>query len=67
MKMFTPVLAGVRGIATEICVAHSEFVEFGQTLFPVKPQSSALPRLDGSLLLIAAKGRTARQKCANSC
>jgi len=39
MKMFTPVLAGVRGIVTEVCVADSDFVEFGQTLFRVKPQS----------------------------
>lgn len=39
MKMFTPVLAGVRGIVTEVCVADAEFVEFGQTLFRVKPQS----------------------------
>lgn len=39
MKMFTPVLAGVRGIITEVCVADSDFVEFGQTLFRVKPQS----------------------------
>lgn len=39
MKMFTPVLAGVRGTITEVCVADSEFVEFGQTLYRVKPQS----------------------------
>jgi acetyl-CoA carboxylase biotin carboxyl carrier protein len=39
MKMFTPVLAGVRGVITEVCVADSDFVEFGQTLFRVKPQS----------------------------
>lgn len=37
MKVFTAVPAGVKGTIVEICVEDAQFVEYGQTLFRVKP------------------------------
>jgi acetyl-CoA carboxylase biotin carboxyl carrier protein len=37
MKTFNAVPAGMRGIVTEICVQDSQFVEYGQVLFRVRP------------------------------
>lgn len=37
MKVFTAVPAGVSGVITEICVQDTEFVEYAQTLFRVRP------------------------------
>ena len=40
MKVFNAVKSGVRGVIAEICVQGGEFVEYGQTLFLVKPEGS---------------------------
>jgi acetyl-CoA carboxylase biotin carboxyl carrier protein len=37
MKTFNAVPAGLRGVITEICVQDSQFVEYGQVLFRVRP------------------------------
>ena len=37
MKVYHAVTAGVRGVVAEICVKNAEFVEYGQTLFRVRP------------------------------
>lgn len=37
MKVFTAVLAGVRGTIAEICVTNDQYVEYGQVLFRVRP------------------------------
>ena len=37
MKMFNAIPAGLRGVITEICVQDAQFVEYGQTLFRVRP------------------------------
>jgi acetyl-CoA carboxylase biotin carboxyl carrier protein len=37
MKMFNAVPAGVRGVIAEICVQDSQYVEYGQVLFRVRP------------------------------
>lgn len=37
MKVFTAVKSGVRGVVAEILAQNGQFVEFGQTLFLVKP------------------------------
>lgn len=37
MDVARPVMAGARGIVTEICVAESEFVEYGQALCRIRP------------------------------
>ena len=42
MKVFNAVKSGVRGVIAEICVQGGEFVEYGQTLFLVKPEGSTL-------------------------
>lgn len=42
MKVFNAVKSGVRGVIAEICVQAGEFVEYGQTLFLVKPEGSTL-------------------------
>ena len=39
MKVFTAVKSGVRGTVVEICVQGGQFVEYGQTLFLVKPEA----------------------------
>ncbi|MBI2988082.1 MAG: acetyl-CoA carboxylase biotin carboxyl carrier protein [Deltaproteobacteria bacterium] len=38
MKVFNAVKSGVRGVVAEICVQGGQFVEYGQTLFLVKPE-----------------------------
>ena len=38
MKVFNAVTAGVQGMVSEICVKNGQFVEFGQTLFRIKPK-----------------------------
>lgn len=42
MKVFNAVKSGVRGVVAEICVQGGEFVEYGQTLFLVKPEGSTV-------------------------
>jgi acetyl-CoA carboxylase biotin carboxyl carrier protein len=37
MKVFTSVLAGVRGVIVEICAQDGEFVEYQHVLFRVRP------------------------------
>ncbi len=37
MKVFNAVKSGVRGVIAEICIQGGQFVEYGQTLFWVKP------------------------------
>lgn len=41
MKVFTAVKSGVRGSIAEICVQNGQFVEYGQTLFLVSPETPA--------------------------
>ncbi len=38
MKLFNPVMAGVRGRIHRVCVENSDLVEYGQLLFLVKPE-----------------------------
>ena len=38
MKVFNAVQSGVQGVVVEICVQGGQFVEYGQTLFFVKPE-----------------------------
>lgn len=40
MKVFTAVKSGVRGFVVEISIQNGQFVEYGRTLFLVKPESS---------------------------
>ncbi|MGH7770997.1 MAG: acetyl-CoA carboxylase biotin carboxyl carrier protein [Candidatus Binatia bacterium] len=40
MKVFTAVKSGVRGAIDEICVQNGQFIEYGQTLFLVSPNSA---------------------------
>lgn len=40
MKVFTSVLAGVRGVIAEILVENAQFVEYGQPLFLVRPEAA---------------------------
>lgn len=37
MKVFNSVPAGVRGVVAKVCVANGQMVEFGQTLFLIRP------------------------------
>ena len=41
MKMFNAIPAGLRGVITEICVQDAQFVEYGQTLFRVRPPEAS--------------------------
>ena len=41
VKMFNAVHAGVNGVITRICVEDAALVEYGQTLFHVRPHPSA--------------------------
>jgi len=41
MKVFNAVKSGVRGVVVEICVQGGQFVEYGQTLFLVRPDGSS--------------------------
>ncbi|MBI2361039.1 MAG: acetyl-CoA carboxylase, biotin carboxyl carrier protein [Deltaproteobacteria bacterium] len=38
MKVFNAVKSGVRGTVAKICVDNGQFVEYGQTLFLVRPE-----------------------------
>lgn len=40
MKVFNAVQSRVRGTIADVCVQNGEFVEYGQTLFVVKPNNS---------------------------
>ncbi len=42
MKVFNAVRSGVRGVVQEICVQSGQFVEYGQTLFLVRPEGRAV-------------------------
>lgn len=37
MKVYNAVIAGVRGVIAEVCVADGQFIEYGQPLFRVRP------------------------------
>src|SRR5712692_2577197 len=37
MKVFNAVRAGVKGVVTEVVAQNGQFIEYGQTLFVVKP------------------------------
>jgi acetyl-CoA carboxylase biotin carboxyl carrier protein len=39
MKVFNAVTSKVTGIIVEVCVQNGQFVEYGQTLFLVKPEA----------------------------
>ena len=39
MKLFTPVVAGVKGVLRRVCVEDGAMVEFDQPLFYVEPQT----------------------------
>lgn len=41
MKVFNSVRAGVKGIVTEVVAQNGQFVEYGQTLFLVRPDDAA--------------------------
>ncbi len=40
MKVFTSVLAGVRGVVVQILVDNAQFVEYEQPLFLIRPEAS---------------------------
>jgi len=40
MKVFNAVTSRVAGIIVEVCVENGQFVEYGQTLFLVKPEGN---------------------------
>jgi acetyl-CoA carboxylase biotin carboxyl carrier protein len=41
MKVFNAVQSRVNGVIVDVCVQNSQFVEYGQTLFVVKPAGAA--------------------------
>jgi acetyl-CoA carboxylase biotin carboxyl carrier protein len=41
MKVFNAVQSRVNGVIVDVCVQNGQFVEYGQTLFVVKPESAA--------------------------
>ena len=41
MKVFNAVQSRARGVIAEVCVQNGQFVEYGQTLFIVKPGNAA--------------------------
>lgn len=41
MKVFNSIRAGVRGVVVEILVQNAQFVEYGQTLFYIRPEGPA--------------------------
>jgi acetyl-CoA carboxylase biotin carboxyl carrier protein len=41
MKVFNAVQSRVNGVIVDVCVQNGEFVEYGQTLFVVKPDGGA--------------------------
>ena len=44
MKVFNSVRAGVKGIVAEVVAQNGQFVEYGQTLFLVRPDGAAEAR-----------------------
>ena len=40
MKVYTSVCAGVEGVVTEICVQNEDYVEYGQILLRIQPDSN---------------------------
>jgi biotin carboxyl carrier protein len=40
MKVFNAIRAGARGTVAEILVQNAQFVEFGQPLFLIRPESA---------------------------
>ena len=40
MKVFTGVLAGTRGVIAERLVENAQFVEYGQPLFLIQPETT---------------------------
>ena len=40
MKVFNAVQSRVRGVIADVCVQNSQFVEYGQTLFVVRPDAA---------------------------
>ncbi len=41
MKLMNAVVAGVRGVVAEVCVENGAAVQFGETLFRVRPAMTA--------------------------
>ena len=41
MKVFNAVQSRARGVIAEVCVQNGQFIEYGQTLFIVKPSADA--------------------------
>lgn len=41
MKVFNTVKAGVRGRVVKVCAENAQFVEYGQTLFLVRPEDDS--------------------------
>ena len=60
MKVFNAVQSRVRGVIAEVCVQNGQFVEYGQTLFVVKPGGAAPKRK--STLRQAQGGKSRRTK-----
>ena len=44
MKVFNAVQSRVRGVIAEVCVQNGQFIEYGQTLFVVKPGTAKSKR-----------------------
>jgi len=44
MKVFNAVQSRVRGVIAEVCAQNGQFVEYGQTLFVVKPSAAKAKR-----------------------
>jgi acetyl-CoA carboxylase biotin carboxyl carrier protein len=44
MKVFTSILAGVRGEVVEILAENAQFVEYGQPLFLIRPETAGEAR-----------------------
>jgi acetyl-CoA carboxylase biotin carboxyl carrier protein len=45
MKVFNAVSSKVKGVILDICVQNGQFVEYGQTLFLVKPEADSNPKV----------------------
>ncbi|MGH7767217.1 MAG: acetyl-CoA carboxylase biotin carboxyl carrier protein [Candidatus Binatia bacterium] len=60
MKVFNAVQSRVRGTIADVCVQNGEFVEYGQTLFVVKPDNSGGKK--NSTHRQAQGGRSSRTK-----
>lgn len=58
MKVFNAVQSRVRGVIADVCVQNGQFIEYGQTLFVVKPGAAAAKRK--STLRRAQGGRSTK-------